>query len=235
MHKQLFTKLTALAAVALLATNSAQAATPVGPVSKSVTSIVTLDVGCSNNPGPVVTIGGEILIGSFTVPIELYQNKNKNEVLVEKIDVTVGLATPIKFSKIGFTGNPSLTAQFQLDGENYGGPISLGKCVKIGHKKTPVPIPTDLLVALLVDVLDCSNSPGPQITLTGTETVLDGVSVEITGTNGGGNHVKTETADVVVASASFPLDGIVVIPKQDVGGNPIVYVAGQRLGRCNKL
>lgn len=227
---------TALALVTMIGSMPAHAAQAVPPYSESVTSVVSLDLVCSNNPGPQVTISGAFLIGGFPVQIGFYQNKNKQLTLLEEVEVQLVLGDPIVFAKQKFTGNPILTAQLSMNGVPYGGPVNLGRCVQGGKKHHEIEVPTDLLVALLVAGLDCQNSPGPQIRLTGTEAVIDGLSVTITGKNNAqGTHTQTQSSDIVSAGISFPLDPVIVVPKQDVGGNPIISVNGTKLGRCNKI
>ncbi len=234
--KKFFSSVLAVLAVVTMVAMPASALTPLSSTIESVTSLVSVDMACTNSPGPTVTLSGTILIGEFPVTIGFYQNKNKQLTLIEEATVKLGLGSPVTFAKQGFTGNPIITVQLMLNGSPYGAPLNLGRCVQ-GSKTTKVfSVPTDLLVSLLVAGIDCSNSPGPQITLTGTETVLDGVSMVITGTNNAkGTHTQTKTADVVSAGVSFPLDPIVVVPKQVVGGNPIISINGVVLGRCNKI
>ena len=73
---------------------------------------------------------------------------------------------------------------------------------------------------------DCSNSPGPQITLDGSIT-LGGLNVELIFRNnvkGTHTYVAEQTAEVV----AVPVGGALVIPKQPplggVGGNPFIWL-----------
>src|SRR5437667_6186294 len=73
---------------------------------------------------------------------------------------------------------------------------------------------------------DCSNSPGPQITLDGSIT-LGGLNVELIFRNnvkGTHTYVAEQTAEVV----AVPVGGALVIPKQPplggVGGNPSTWL-----------
>lgn len=215
---------------------AAHAATALPSYGESVNSLVLVDIECSNSPGPKVTLSGAILVGEFEVKIGFYQNKNKNLTLIEEASVQLALGEPVVFAKQGFTGNPLLSAQVVVNGTPLGGEIDLGRCVQGSKQHKEISVPTDLLVSLLVAGLDCRNHPGPTIKISGTEQVLDGVQLVITGKNNGkGTHTQTKTADVVSAGVTFPLDGVIVQPKQDVGGNPVISVNGNVLGRCNKI
>jgi len=100
-------------------------------------------------------------------------------------------------------------------------------------------------VHALVGFSDCSNSPGPQITLGGSIS-LGGLNVELIFRNnvkGTHTYVAEQTSEIV----AVPAGGTLVIPKQPplggVGGNPFIWIqfldgAGDTLsdeiflGRC---
>jgi len=89
---------------------------------------------------------------------------------------------------------------------------------------------TDLEIPISVnaelDAVDCSNNPGPQITLSGAA-ALGGFGVEMTFSNNlKGTHEYT--ADKVVDLSLQPAGQSITIPKQPVlggvGGNPFIWV-----------
>jgi hypothetical protein len=89
---------------------------------------------------------------------------------------------------------------------------------------TEVPIPVSVVGALTAE--DCSNNPGPYITLEGAA-VLGGFGVEMTFTNNlKGTHEYT--ADNKVDITLSPAGQSITIPKQPVlggtGGNPFIWI-----------
>jgi len=78
-----------------------------------------------------------------------------------------------------------------------------------------------------VTELNCTNNPGPQITLDGTLNLTGGVNVELIFRNNINQDVHTTTQDVEVA-AEIAVGTQIVIPKQPVdggvGGNPFIWV-----------
>lgn len=87
-----------------------------------------------------------------------------------------------------------------------------------------IPIPASMSLTLSAD--DCSNNPGPFITLEGV-TVLGGFGVEMSFTN---NMKRTHeyTADKIVDVSLSPSLQTITIPKQPVlggtGGNPFIWI-----------
>jgi hypothetical protein len=87
-----------------------------------------------------------------------------------------------------------------------------------------IPIPASMALTLSAD--DCSNNPGPYITLEGV-TVLGGFGIEMSFTN---NMKATHeyTADNVVDVSLSPSLETITIPKQPVlggtGGNPFIWI-----------
>jgi len=84
----------------------------------------------------------------------------------------------------------------------------------------------DAAVSLSASSLDCTNNPGPHVTLSGM-VLLGDVATQLIFRNnvkGTHEHIETTTVDVVMELA----DGSITIPKQPVlggvGGNPYIYV-----------
>jgi hypothetical protein len=106
-----------------------------------------------------------------------------------------------------------------------------------------IPIPAG--VSLSLEALDCSNNPGPLITLSGAA-VLGGFGVNMVFKNNmKGTHQHAENSAVSVGL--LPPGGSIVIPKQPVnggtGGNPFMWIqfvdaagnatsAEHYIGRC---
>jgi hypothetical protein len=102
------------------------------------------------------------------------------------------------------------------------------------------------IVSTLISASDCSNSPGPWITL-GGDITLSGLKARIIFKNNvKGTHTNVKTAEVVL----IPPGLSVVIPKQPsrggVGGNPWIwlqFLSGEGaplgtpyfLGRCSEI
>lgn len=93
---------------------------------------------------------------------------------------------------------------------------------KVSSKKFGTPASADATV----EMLECSNNPGPQITLSGALS-FGGLGLKlIFRNNAKGTHERTE--DGVVTTTLISLDEALVIPKQPVlggvGGNPRIYL-----------
>ncbi len=243
MHKHLFTKLTALAAVVLLATafvpRAAEASIALPPQDHIVAAVIAVDLECTNSPGPSVTVSGFTTIGTFPVTVGYWQNKNKNGelTLVEAVDVEVGFQDPVVWAKQRFTGNPEVLGQLlDENGNVIVDWVSFGKCVGGKKSRFYLTTPIELVKHLLVASIECRNSPGPQITIGGAIKLKEGVTLKLKGRNNAKEtHVRYATVDALVLDSSYPLENQVVIPKQISGGNPVISVDGNRLGRCNQL
>ncbi len=89
---------------------------------------------------------------------------------------------------------------------------------------TPVTMPIHINGTL--EVLDCDNSPGPQITLSGSM-LLGGLNEEgIFRNNVKGTHTHIE--EFTTTAVVLPEDGCLTIPKQPAfggtGGNPFIWI-----------
>ncbi len=241
--QKLFTKLTVLAVVAFLTTTfvprAAEASIALPPADQTVAAVIAVDLECSNSPGPEVVVTGFSTIGTFPVTVGYWQNKNKNGefTLVEAVDVEIGFKDPVVWAKQKFTGNPEVLGQLlDENGNVLVDWVSFGKCVGGQKVRKYLTTPIELVKNLLVASVECRNSPGPQITIGGAIKLKGGVTLKLKGRNNAKEtHVRYATVDALVLDSSYPLAEQVVIPKQISGGNPVISVDGNRLGRCNQL
>ncbi len=201
------------------------------PVPASLRGSVTAN-GCSNNPGPYITLSGELALGGIDARLIFRNNEKGTHERTEDVvvDVTLLEDDVIKFAKQppqgGVGGNPWIFIQLFDDEWN---PITnrvlLGRCVQ-GLK----PVAFDFLNLTDVDVEvsgDCSNSPGPFITLEG-ELSLEGINAIITFQNSRNNppHVRDVAVDVeiVILEAGESIHFAKQPPLGGVGGNPRIYL-----------
>jgi hypothetical protein len=246
---------TAAAGLAVLSSNMAplRAEQQVGAqFSQPVHATVNVnETGCYNNPGPKITIDGEVSIGGLGLRIILANNVKGTHTTVVTLDtnvVLVPLGTKITIPKQpvlgGVGGNPHIWLQFYNKDGNVSDEIYLGRCVqglKVGNDSL-----NGSLAALLVSALGCENNPGPYIYFGGGMT-LSGLNARLIFRN---NLKGTHTAEWSGAVTLIPDGTLVKIPKQPVlggsGGNPLVWVQllqgdgspigdPQFLGKCNKL
>ena len=212
---------------------------------------------CSNSPGPQITLDGSITLGGLNVEL-IFRNNVKGthtyvaEQTAEVVAVPVGgaLVIPKQPPLGGVGGNPFIWLQFlDGDGNALSGEIYLGRCVQ-----GPVKVDSDLAAyaAAVVDfaALDCSNNPGPYITVEGSTSFPKGVNAQFIFRNNdnpvGGPHEAIRSAYVSIIPAGL----ILTIPKQPVlggvGGNPWIFTLFELgngtaigkevlLGRCVQL
>jgi hypothetical protein len=209
------------------------------------------ETGCYNNPGPKITIDGEVAIGGLQMRLILANNVKGTHTTVVTLDtnvVLVPLGTKITIPKQpvlgGVGGNPHIWLQFYTQSGNTSEEIYLGRCVQ-GLKISNDSI-NESVAALLISALGCENNPGPYIYFGGGMT-LSGLNARLIFRN---NLKGTHTAEWSGAVTLIPDGTLVKIPKQPVlggsGGNPLVWVQllqgdgtpigdPEFLGRCNKL
>src|SRR5436309_1864418 len=212
---------------------------------------------CSNSPGPRITLDGTIALGGLNVEL-IFRNNVKGthtyvaEQTAEVVVVPAGgtLVIPKQPPLGGVGGNPFIWIQFlDGDGNALSGEIFLGRCVQGSAK-----VNSDLgaYATALVDftALDCSNNPGPYITVEGSLGFPKGINAQLIFRNNdnpvGGPHEAIRSAYLSIIPAGFTL----TIPKQPVlggvGGNPWIYTRlelgdgtaiGKEvlLGRCVQL
>ena len=189
--------------------------------------------GCENNPGPFVTLNGELTLGGLGARLIFRNNEQGTHEHEEDVTVTVTIleaGEKITIAKQppqgGVGGNPHIFLQF-FDGDwkALGKPKYLGRCVQ-GLKGAAqlFSLPTDATVVLEGE---CSNSPGPFITLTG-ELTLGGLNGKLifSNTKKLAPHVTDAQVEVkftilapgesITFAKQPPLDG--------AGGNPRVYL-----------
>lgn len=209
------------------------------------------ETGCQNHPGPTITIGGEIELGSVSARITFSNNTKGTHTATVLAEYDVALllgGSTITIPKQpvlgGVGGNPHLYFQFtDTKGKPLSEEVYLGRCVQ------GITVTSELIqqAALLAKIIagDCSNHPGPTITLDGT--------IKLAGLNGKlilrNNTKGTHTAEVST-TVKIILEGTeIVLPKQPsqggAGGNPLISIQfyqgstpignSIKLGRCNQI
>jgi hypothetical protein len=211
--------------------------------------------GCSNSTGPEITLNGEIALRGVNVKLIFSNNSRFTHTHEEDAVVDVILlpeGETIKFAKQppldGAGGNPWIYLAFTNgDGEYYGKPQLLGRCVQglfSSTKSLAIPSGANAHVA----TGGCSNSGGPTITLDG-ELAIGGLSAQLIFTNNRKfRHVHEE--DVVVGIVIIPKGESIEFAKQPpldgAGGNPHIFLQFESgngsalsdvfyLGRCVQL
>ncbi len=242
-----------LAALALLGAQTGRAEQEVSTVFElpmHISAIVD-ESGCQNSPGPQITLGGEIELGTLKARI-IFSNNLKGThtaTVVSQFDVDLLLGSTIQIPKQpvlgGVGGNPYIYLQFTDGGtNNLSNEFFLGRCVQ-GLSVDAEVLSKAIALATIV-ASDCSNRKGPFITL-GGEIVLSGLHAKIIFRNNvKGTHTAQAVRDIAII-----LEGTkITLPKQPVlggvGGNPLIsiqFLDGQGnaisapvlLGRCVQL
>lgn len=217
-------------------------------------TITTFD--CENSPGPQITLDGGVLLSGVNVQLIFRNNINTDvHTTVKDIQTAAAVASGTKIvipkqPVLGGTGgNPWIWIQLlDNDGNPLTGEIFLGRCVQ-GLFQPVNDFFTRIVVQAILEVLDCTNNPGPSINVSGSVTFDPGVKVRFVFRNqreAGAQHEADAIVDVPVVPEGFTLQ----IPKQPVqggvGGNPWISVRtadsmGQPtstetlLGRCVQL
>lgn len=208
--------------------------------------------GCTNNPGPQITIGGNLILGELNGAIR-FQNPPGNHSATRDAVLALTIidpTDPIIFPKQGsaengVTGNPEVLIQFFSGNKPLTGEISLGKCNQLDPSAALFGLPADLVMDF--SSASCSNHPGPTVTLSG-ELTLGTLDATLILRNNNNNPRHGATKDVKVALqilAETPIE----VPKKGVvrddgaTGNPLLFFLvgedGQHgeffLGRCVQL
>jgi len=212
---------------------------------------------CSNSPGPQITLDGAIALGGLNVDL-IFRNNVKGthtytaEQTVQVVAVPAGgtLLIPKQPPLGGVGGNPFIWVQFlDGDGNALSPEIYLGRCVQ-GPVNVDANLAAYATAVANFEALDCSNNPGPYITVDGAMSFPKGVNAQLIFRNNdnpvGGPHEAIRSAYVSIIPAGLSL----VIPKQPVlggvGGNPWIYTLFEQadgtpigkevlLGRCVQL
>jgi hypothetical protein len=212
---------------------------------------------CQNSPGPQITLDGAVSLGGLTVEL-IFRNNVKGThtyIAEDKADVVVvpaggTLVLPKQPVLGGVGGNPFIWIQMiDASGNALGDEIFLGRCVQ-GSFKVDASVPVEVAAVADFTALDCSNNPGPYITVEGNMGFSKGLNARFIFRNNdnpvGGPHEAIRYAEVALIPAGFTLQ----FPKQPVlggvGGNPLIYTLFKQgdgtaidkevfLGRCVQL
>lgn len=189
--------------------------------------------GCTNNPGPFITIGGELKLTGIDARLIFRNNRRGTHERTEDVTVDVTLLNDkvIQFAKQpplgGVGGNPFIFLEL-YDGNwnSISKKILLGRCVQ-GLK--PVSIDFLHLAGVGMDITaDCSNHPGPYITLSG-ELAISGLNAKLWFQNSprpNAPHQRSEAVELKIEILG-PGESITFAkqpPLGGVGGNPRIYL-----------
>jgi hypothetical protein len=194
--------------------------------------VQTTAEGCTNNPGPYITLTGELSLGGVNGRLIFSNNKKRTHVHEEDVMVDVVILQEdevIRFNKQpplgGVGGNPYIFIQF-LDGS--GDPISdvtyLGRCVQ-GLDATELDFGLSSEAEAVVTTGDCDNSGGPNITLNG-ELRLGGIDAKLIFTNSRKfrhRHDENVEVSIVILPAGESIEFAKQPPRGGAGGNPHIF------------
>ena len=211
--------------------------------------------GCSNNPGPFITLDGELALSGLNGRL-IFRNNEKGthehmeDVVVDMVILNEG--ETIQFPKQpplgGAGGNPWIYLQLTDGaGRAISDKVLLGRCVQ-GMMNQSFDFGMLADAACHVETGGCSNNPGPYITMDG-ELKLGGISAKlIFQNNAKGTHTHDEdvTVDIVIIPAGESIRFAKQPPLDGAGGNPRIYFqftspGGEALssefylGRCVQL
>jgi hypothetical protein len=190
---------------------------------------------CQNSPGPQITLEGVTVLAGANVQL-IFRNQRTDGAPHERVE-DIQVATVVKSgeeivipkqpSSGGVGGNPWIWVQLLDSNLNpKSEEIFLGRCVQ-----GPWPVTKKFSVATvaqaLLDVLDCTNNPGPFIEVKTTAS-FEGVKARFIFRNQrepGAPHEAERVVDMSVITEGFTLEPF---PKQPVlggvGGNPWISV-----------
>jgi hypothetical protein len=190
---------------------------------------------CTNNPGPYITLEGALILSGLEAQLIFRNNDNpvggpheNVESFVRTVVVSTGetIVIPKQPVQGGVGGNPFIWIQF-FDSNNNAltSEIFLGRCVQ-GLSEVSADFGIPSMATALVSA-ECSNSPGPYITLDG-ELVLGGINAKLIFRNNdnpvGGPHENVQSLDVTIMPSGISIK----FPKQPVqggvGGNPFIWI-----------
>jgi len=246
--------LTSLALAALSAVPANSGSIHASLPQRAHVSLTPKSSGCENSPGPYITIEGDLTLSGINARIILTNNDRfthvaKADTTADIVIIPVGEKIEIPKQPVlgGVGGNPWIYLQFGDCKSLFGKPKRLGRCVQgLSSVDLDFDIPTGAYAG--VDSEGCSNSGGPDITLSG-ELTLGGLCGRLIFSNNA-KFTHATAADVVVDIVLIPAGESIVFAKQPpldgAGGNPHIYVQflnGQGVeisdyiyvGRCNQL
>jgi len=227
------------------------------PVRASTRTAVT---GCDNSPGPYITIEGGLTLGGLGSRMTFSNNVKGTHTYTDdaQVDVTVvpsgeSITIPKQPVLGGVGGNPFIWVQLEDgDGRALTGEVFLGRCVQGLTKDVGADFAALARALATISVADCSNSPGPYITLDGDLALRAGLDAVFIFKNNDnpvdGPH--RANADAIVTARLVPPGHDVRFNKQPVlggvGGNPWIWfqfltdrgdgIAERSLiGRCEQL
>jgi hypothetical protein len=181
------------------------------PVGATTTTEVT---GCDNSPGPYITISGAMTLGGLGSRLTFTNNAKGTHTFTDDahVDVSViptgdAITIPKQPVRGGVGGNPFIWIQFEDgNGQALSGELYLGRCVQGLKNTNSVDWSSAARALATLAVSDCSNSPGPYITLDGDMLVKSGLDAVFIFANNdnpvGGPH--RATADNVVKISLVP-------------------------------
>ena len=188
---------------------------------------------CQNSPGPFITLSGDLSLGGVNGRFIFRNNAQGTHQRTEDVTTDVPLLSAgqtIHFAKQppqgGVGGNPYIWLQFYDGGwKSLSSPILLGRCVQ-GLRGGAALFKQVANAALEIEASgDCTNHPGPEISLEGGIT-LGGLNAKLVFTNNA-KWTHVAKSDVVVDLVILPAGQAIEFPKQPplggVGGNPLIY------------
>ena len=158
--------------------------------------------GRTNNPGPFITLSGELRLGGLSARLIFRNNEKGTHTHTEDVTLDVVLipaGESITFAKQplegGVGGNPFIFLQFtDAAGNAISNEVLLGRCVQ-GLDTTTVGLPLPFGGSADVSAGSCTNNPGPFITLSG-ELTLGGINARLIFRNNlKDTHTHTEDID----------------------------------------
>ncbi len=228
----------------------------------SMPVVLTASMGaseCTNSTGPRITMEAEMALGGLGADIIFSNNAKGTHTYTDGMVVEAGLVgagetmvLPKQPVLGGVGGNPFMWVQITDEGGTpMTSEIFLGRCVQ-GTFATQIPLSLPVTAAALISTSDCSNNPGPYITLDGDMTIQPGLNARLIFRNND-NPVEGPHGNVqgmAVEVGLLPPGESIQFPKQPVlggvGGNPWISVQFEqgngdpigpqtRLGRCVQL
>ncbi len=226
------------------------------PMPAALYASATLDA-CDNSDGPYITLAGEVSLGGLGSRLTFQNNKvgthtHEEDIVTDVVLIPAGES--ITFAKQpsrgGVGGNPWIYVQFiDAAGNALSDETLLGRCVQ-GMSPSALAAAFSIPSDATVDVTSggCSNSGGPNITLTGA-LVLTGIGARVIFRNNvDGTHEYTDetSIEIPILDAGESLHFAKSPAQGGAGGNPLIYfqfIAGEGdslsekafLGRCNQL